>query len=101
MRLLRGRRLDYNIVEPPVLALMRERLVGCPCLEDDIEAFVEPRVGLLHRQGKAGELVVAVTLADTEIEPATGEEIERCRLLAQQHRIVPRQHDDLCAETRP
>ena len=33
-----------------------------------------------------------VTLADAEIEPAAGHEIERRRLLGEQHRIVPRQH---------
>ena len=65
-----------------------------------LEAFVEPRVGLLHRHAEPGELVVAVALADAEIEPAAGQEIEGRGLLGQQHRVVPRQHDDRRAEAQ-
>ena len=39
MRLLRGRRLDDDIVELPIFAAMRERLVGGPRLEDHVEAL--------------------------------------------------------------
>jgi hypothetical protein len=39
-------------------------------LDDHVEAFVEPCVGLVHRHPKAGELVIAVAAADPEIEPA-------------------------------
>ena len=51
---------------------MREGLVGGPCLHDNIERFVEPRVGLLHRHAKTGKLIVAIALADAEIEPSSG-----------------------------
>ena len=82
------------------LPAVGKRLVDGPRLEDDVEAFVEARVGLLHRHAEPGEFVVAVALADTEIEPAAGQEIERRRLLGQQHRVVPGQHDDRRAETQ-
>src|SRR5262249_83847 len=101
MRLLPRRRLDDNIVKLPIFALMRERPIGSPCLEDHLKAFVEACVGFLHLHAEAGEFVVVVTLADAEIEPAAGEEIERSRLLGQQYRIVPGQHDDRGAETQP
>ena len=39
-----------------------------------------------------------VALADAEIEPAAGDQIERRGLLGEQHRIVPRQHDHRGAE---
>src|SRR5690606_25382622 len=52
------------------------------------------------RNGKAAELVVAVALADAEVEPAVGEEVERRRLLREQHRVVPGQDDDGGAEPK-
>jgi hypothetical protein len=41
MRALRGRRLDDDLVELPVMPLMREFLVRGPRLDDDAEAFVK------------------------------------------------------------
>ena len=41
-------------------------------IEYNIEAFVEPPIGFLHRHAKAGELIVAIALADAEVEPAAG-----------------------------
>ena len=69
---LRGRRLNDDAVELPIFALMGERLVGSPRLEDHIEGLVEPCIGLLHRHAEPGEFVVAVALADAEIEAAAG-----------------------------
>ena len=96
--LLRGRRLDDDAVETPIPAAMRKRFFGGPRLDDNVEGFVEPCVGLFHRHAEPGEFVVAIALADAEIEPAPGEKIEGCRLLRQQHRIVPGQHDDRRSE---
>ena len=45
---------------------------GGPRLEDDRECLVEARVDLFHRHAEAGELVVTVAFADTEIEAAPG-----------------------------
>ena len=73
-------------------------LVRGPGFDDHVEAFVKARVGLVHSTQKPGELVVAVAVADAEIEPAAGQQVERRRLLGQQHRIVPGQHDDRGAE---
>ena len=87
-----GRRLDDDIVELPILPAMGERLVGGPRLEDHLERLVEPRVGFLHRHAEAGKLVVAIALADTEIEPPAGQQIEGRGLLGEQHRVVPRQY---------
>ncbi len=56
--------------------------------------LVEAALGLLRRHREPGELVVAIALADPEIEPAAGQEVERRGLFGEQHRIVPRQHDD-------
>ena len=47
---------------------------------------------------ETGELAVPVALADAEIEPSARYEIERPRLLGQQHRVVPGQHDYRGAE---
>ena len=65
----------------------------CPRLGDHLQCLVEARVRFLHRDAEARELVVPVALADAEIEPAAGQQIEGCRLLGQQHRVVPGQHD--------
>src|SRR5262247_3281441 len=54
--------------------------------------------GLRHGHGEAGELVVAVALADPEVEAAAREQVERRGLLGQQHGVVPGQHDDRGAE---
>lgn len=55
-----------------------------------------------RRRGRgSGELAVSVALTDTEIEPSAGHEIERRRLLRQQHRIVPGQHDHRRAKPQP
>ncbi len=56
------------------------------------------RIGFLDRQTEAGELVVAVALADAEIEPAAGQQVDGRGLLGDQHRIVPRQHQHGSAE---
>jgi len=66
-----GRRLDNDIIELPVSPEVGERLVGGPRLEDHGERLVEARVSLLHRHTEAGKLVVAIALADAEIEAAT------------------------------
>src|SRR5438128_10953408 len=50
---------------------------------------------------KPAKLVVPLALADPEIEPAPGQEIERRGLFRQQHRVVPWQHHDSGAETQP
>jgi len=43
---------------------------------------------------------VAIALADAEIEPALREKIQGCDLFGQQHRIMPRQHQDRRAEAQ-
>ena len=67
-------------------------------LRHHLDGFVEPRLRLFRPDAKAGEFVVPIALANAEIEPAAGDQIERGRLLSQQHRIVPGQHDHGSAE---
>ena len=98
MRLLGRRWLDHDVIESPELSLMRKPLTGGPGLGDDSERLFEPRVGLLLRNVEAAELVVAVALADTEIEPAARHHVEHRRLLGEQHRIVPGQHHHRTAD---
>src|SRR5262249_11940117 len=100
VRTLGGRRLDHDIVERPVFAPMRERLVRGPRFDKYVEAFVKPRAGLIHVDAKAAELVVAIAAADAEIEPAAGEQVKRRGLLGEQYRVVPGQHDDRGAEAK-
>ncbi len=98
VRALRRRRLDHDIVERPVLAAMRERRIGSPGFDHHLEAFVEARAGLVHVDAETAKLVVAIAAADAEIEPAAREKVEGRRLLGEQHRVVPGQHDDRGAE---
>src|SRR5262249_14461117 len=84
----------------PEAAMVRERRLGYERLGDDFQRLVEARVGFLERQAKAGELVPAVAFADTEIEPAAGQQIEGRGLLGEQHRVVPGQHQDGGAEAQ-
>ena len=100
MRFLRGRRLDDDVLELPVFALMREALLRRPGFDDDIERLVEARVGFRDRHAESGEFVVAVTLAGAEIEPAAGEQIDGGGLLGEQYRIVPGQHQHRGAESQ-
>src|SRR5436305_12978474 len=62
------------------------------------ERLFEARISLFHIDAESGELVVAVTLADPEIEPAARQQIQRRRLLGEQYRVVPRQHEHRGAE---
>ena len=98
MRLLLRRRLDDDVLEVPVLAVMREALVRRPRFDDERETFLEALVGLFHRNAEARELVVAIALADAEFEPAAGQQVDGGGLLGQQHRIVPGQHHHRGAE---
>src|SRR5262245_17215167 len=101
MRLLRCRGLDDDLLEGPIRAPMRERLAGGPRLDDHVDGLLEAGVGLLHRHTETCKLIVPVPLADTEIEPAPRQEIECCRLLRQQHGIVPRQYRYCRAQSQP
>ena len=67
-------------------------------MQDHADRFLEPRVGFFHRHGEAGEFVVAVAFADAEIQPSARQQIQRRRLLGQQHGVVPGQHDHRGAE---
>ena len=90
---MRRRRLDHDVLEMPEAAVVREALARGPRLRHHRNGLLEARLGLVRRDLKALELAVAVALADAEIEAAAGDQIERRRLLGEQHRIVPRQHD--------
>src|SRR5207245_11335627 len=91
--LLSRRRLHDHVVELPVLAAMGPGRIRRPRLHDHLERFLEAPVALLHRNAEAGELVVAISLADPEIETPVREQVDGGRLLGQQHGIVPGQHD--------
>src|SRR5439155_4221823 len=45
-----------------------------------------------HIDTETGEFVVAIPLADTEIEPSAGQQVEGRGLLGEQYRVVPRQY---------
>jgi hypothetical protein len=92
------RRLDDDVLEVPELPMMREAFLRGPGFEDQREPFLEALFGLLDRDAEARELVVAIALADAELEPAVGHEVDGRRLLGEQHRIVPGQHHDGGAE---
>src|SRR6187401_813989 len=87
MRLLPCRRLDHDVLEIPVLAVMREALVAGPRLHDHGQRLLEAGVGLTNGNAEARELVVAIALADAEFEPPAGQEIDRRGLLGEQYRI--------------
>ena len=80
---------------------MGEARARGPGPQDDLERLVETRAGLLRRNAEALELGVPVALADAEVEPAFGDEIERRGLLGQQHRVVPGQRHDRGPEPQP
>src|SRR5205823_246087 len=65
-----------------------------------LERFLEARISLLQGYAEPGEFVVAVALADAEIEPAAGQQVECRRLLGEQHRVVPRQNQHRGAEAQ-
>src|SRR6516225_8508330 len=107
MRLLSGARFDDDIVEMPALAMVREALAGGPRLAQERHRLVEALGRLLDWNREARELRRAVPLANAEVEPAVGQQIERGDLLCEQYRIVPRQHhhggteaDFLCASSQ-
>jgi hypothetical protein len=49
---------------------------------------------------EARELVVAVTFAHSQIEPAAREQVQGRNLLRKQHRVVPWQHENRRAEAK-
>src|SRR5690242_11970741 len=92
MWLLRRRRLDHDIFETPEPAAMREPAALGKGADHHLERLVKSCLGLLRRDLKSLELAMAIAFADAEIEAATGNQIERCRLFREQHRVMPRQH---------
>jgi hypothetical protein len=60
----------------------------------DLHRLVEALGRLVGCDAEPGELAVAIALADAEIEPAVRQQVERRRLLGDEHRVVPGQHDD-------
>jgi hypothetical protein len=72
MRLLLRRRLDDDVLELPILAVMRKPLFGCPRFDNECETLLETFIGLLGRNAKTGELVMAITLADPKFETPIG-----------------------------
>jgi hypothetical protein len=77
-----------------------ERGVVDKGLGDHRERFVETRIGLCHIDAEASEFVVAIALADAEIEPAAGQQVQGRGLFGEQYRVVPRQHQDGGAEAQ-
>ena len=100
MRALRRRRLHDDILEVPEPALVGKSLARRPRTRHDLDGLVEARLGLVRRNLEASELAVPVTLADTEIEAATGKKVERCRLFREQHWIVPGRNDHRGTQTQ-
>src|SRR6516164_2949476 len=92
MRLLGRWRLDHDIFEAPELAAMREPAALGPGADHQAERLVKTRIGLFGCDLKALEFAMAIAFANAKIEAAAGNQIERCRLLREQHRVVPRQH---------
>ena len=80
---------------------MREPLLRCPRLQQDLDRFLEPRIGLLHWHVETGEFVVAVAFADAEIQSSSRQQVQRRCLFGQQNRIVPGQHDHRGAKPQP
>src|SRR5579862_618406 len=98
MRQLRRRRLDDDVLEMPEAAVVGEALARRPRPRHHRNGLLETRLGFFRRDRKTLELAVPVAFADAEIETAAGDQIKRRRLLGEQHRIVPWQHDDRRAE---
>src|SRR5271155_2915157 len=98
MRLLNRVGLDDDVVEMPALTMMRKPALARPRLADHVHRLVEPLGRLLGRDAEAGEFVGAIALADPEIEAAIRQQVECCRLLGDQDRVVPRQYHDRGAE---
>src|SRR5208282_3716885 len=87
MGFLDRRRLDHDVLEMPALAVMREAPGRAPRLADDLDRLVEALGRLVLWDAEALELGRPVTLADAEIDPAVGEQVERRDLLCKEHRI--------------
>ena len=98
MRALHRRGFDHHVLEIPALSVMRETALAGPRLADDRHRLVEALGRLGLRDAETGEFVIAVALADAEIEPPVRQQIERRRLFGNQHRIVPGQHHHRGAE---
>src|SRR6516164_5149268 len=85
MRRLRGRRFDDDVVELPEFAAVGERYFRHKGFGDDLDGLLEARLGLLQGYAEPGEFIVAIALADPEIEPAARQQIEGRGLLGKQN----------------
>ncbi len=94
VRALDRARLDDDVVERPVFALVRELGVGLPGGVQETHRFVEAGRCFAHGDVETREFVVAISLSDPKIETAVGEQVHGGNLLSKQRRIVPRDHDD-------
>src|ERR1700730_14619176 len=98
MRPLSGRRLDDDVIELPIATAMREAFFGRPHFHDNIESFLQARIGLFEQDREALELRMPIAFADSEIEPALRHQIKCRRLFSEDYWIVPRQHHHRGAE---
>ena len=94
MRFLYARGFDHDVVELPSRAIVAPAFCLLPCFQDKTESFFKDFVRFRHVDRETGEFIVAIRLADTEIEPAVRNKVEGRCLFRQQNRIVPgRVHD--------
>jgi hypothetical protein len=94
MRLLQRRRLDDDVLELPVLAVVGETLLAGERFHQQLEAFDVTLLRFAHRYAERIELFLAVAPTDTHLVASARQQIERGDLFGKQHRVVPRQHDD-------
>ena len=80
-----------------VLTLKREAVLG-KAAPDDLGSFFEPCRTLFARNTEAGEFAQPVALAETQVEPAVGEDVNGCGIFRDPNRVMQGQDDNIGPE---
>jgi hypothetical protein len=93
IRLLVGARLRADLIEAPVLPVIRELALG-PRLEDDFHRLAHGLAAVFEVHVPGLELFAARSRTDAEFEPAAGEVVDHRGVLREANRMVQGQLED-------
>jgi len=95
--LLHGLGEHPEVIDVGVLAVVGEAFLG-PCLDDDIDGFLEPFAAGVDVDAHAVELLLLITSADAEVDASVADHIQHGHFLGHQDGIVQGQDDDRSAD---
>ena len=85
--LLRLGEYGYGVLYPDILAVIGERFIGCPRLQQDFKRFLELAARFTEVAAEACHFVALVASADAAHQPAVYEIIEHRKFFGEAQRL--------------